>query len=233
MQTTAIQQALQQRGYALGPAGVDGVWGRASQAALKSFQHLNSLPETGVPDSATLAALCGTVCVPPTAPAVDPVWYTEAARLKGVHEVEGPGSNPVILGWAKVLSAWVGSVYKDDATPWCGLFVGHCIAATLPGEVLPSNPLSALAWAAFGRKTAPALGAVLVFKRTGGGHVGFYAGEDADAFHVLGGNQSDQVDVTRVAKARLVAFRWPASVEPPTGGRVSAAATSPLSRNEA
>jgi hypothetical protein len=55
------------------------------------------------------------------------------------------------------------------------------------------------------------VGAVLVFKRAGGGHVGFYMGEDPDgqALQVLGGNQADQVSVTRIMRNRLFAARWP------------------------
>jgi uncharacterized protein (TIGR02594 family) len=80
---------------------------------------------------------------------------------------------------------------------------------------LPNNPLGARQWIKFGQKTAPQVGAVLVFwreKRDGfKGHVGFYEAEDDEAFHVLGGNQSDSVNLTRVAKSRLLGARWPAS----------------------
>ena len=47
------------------------------------------------------------------------------------------------------------------------------------------------------------LGDVLTFKRDGGGHVGIYVGEDRTHYHVLGGNQSNQVNVMRIAKTRL------------------------------
>ena len=51
------------------------------------------------------------------------------------------------------------------------------------------------------------LGDVLVFARGKSGHVGIYVGEDASAFHVLGGNQSDRVMIKRIAKARLLGVR--------------------------
>jgi hypothetical protein len=47
------------------------------------------------------------------------------------------------------------------------------------------------------------LGDVLTFKRNGGGHVGLYVGEDRTHYHVLGGNQNNQVNVMRIAKTRL------------------------------
>ena len=231
MQTTAIQSALLARGFDLGPAKADGIWGRASISALRDFQFSQHIMPTGVPDTPTLQALFGQRTVPLRP---DPVWYGEASRLKGLHENTGASSNPVILDWAKALGGWVRGVYTDDATPWCGLFVAHCIATTLPRELLPSNPLSALAWAKFGVALAkPSLGAVCVFSRKGGGHVAFYAGEDDTTVHVLGGNQSDAVTVTRVLKTRLVGYRWPTTAPLPTGGPTVLAGGGAVSRNEA
>lgn len=141
-----------------------------------------------------------------------PVWFAEAERLTGLREVPGAGSNPTLLGWARRLGGFATRYYRDNATPWCGLFVGHCLAATLPDEPLPANPLSALAWGAFGlAMPQPRVGATGVFRRPGGAHTGFYAGEDEEAFHLLNGNSQDSVRLTRIAKARLVGFRWPAT----------------------
>ena len=53
---TRIQQALVDRGYNVGSAGVDGAWGAASKAALVKFQRDNSLP-VGALDLETLKAL--------------------------------------------------------------------------------------------------------------------------------------------------------------------------------
>jgi hypothetical protein len=73
----------------------------------------------------------------------------------------------------------------------------------------------------------------MVFKRAGGGHVGFYVGEDKDAYHILGGNQSDMVSVARVAKDRHVDARWPSTFSLSKTGRVWLTARTNLSRNEA
>ena len=142
-------------------------------------------------------------------------WVAVARDLIGVHEGIGPAVNPVIIDWARQEGGWVERFYQDDEIPWCGLFVGHCLQSA--GIEGPKNPLSALAWADWGQALALdhlCVGAVLVFKRTGGGHVGFYVGEDPDgqALHVLGGNQADQVSVTRIQRARLFAARWPAGL---------------------
>lgn len=94
-----------------------------------------------------------------------------------------------------------------------GLFVAHCIAEA--GITSAPVALRASSWATWGsalRADRLAPGAVLVFQRPGGGHVGFYVGEDATTYHVLGGNQSNMVCVTRIGKDRCIARRWPIGV---------------------
>lgn len=48
------------------------------------------------------------------------------------------------------------------------------------------------------------LGDVLVFPRGAGGHVAFYVGEDSRHFHILGGNQDNQVSIILKAKQPLI-----------------------------
>lgn len=135
-------------------------------------------------------------------------WMKIAKNLLGTDEVPGPGSNPVIVKWAKDMGGFTAKYYTSDDIPWCGLFVGHCIyEAKIPVTI--ENPLYARDWNDFGTKCSPCFGAIMVFSRDGGGHVGFYVSEDSDAYHILGGNQSDSVNVTRVAKGRLLGARWP------------------------
>lgn len=127
----------------------------------------------------------------------------EALKLYGVKEKQGNADNPDILGWADEIG--LRETYQHDSIPWCGLFVG--VVAKRAGKPLPSGPLWARNWAHWGSLCQPELGAVLVFVREGGGHVGLYVGEDSQHFHVLGGNQSDSVCITRIAKDRLLAAR--------------------------
>lgn len=238
MDIKSVQLALKERGH--DPGAPDGIWGRKSIAALKEFQKAAGLAPDGVIGPRTTAALFPketAVRVPVgNAPvtAIDPVWYSELVRLKGLREGPGRANNPVIIDWAKGLGGWIGDFYKADSTPWCGLTIGHVIATTLPNEPLPNNPLGALEWAKFGvRLVEPALGAVLVFSRSGGGHVALYQGEDATHYICLGGNQGDAVSVMRIAKARCVAIRWPSTVTLPTTGRVKTTISGPVSQNEA
>jgi hypothetical protein len=78
---------------------------------------------------------------------------------------------------------------------------------------------------------------VLVFwrgKRNGSlGHVGFYHSEDSQSYHVLGGNQSNSVNLTRIGKDRLLDARWPRSAAILTGSVVEEEGEGELSHNEA
>lgn len=157
-------------------------------------------------------------------------WLQVATDLMGTKEVPGSASNPKILEWAKKLGGWITSYYKEDDIPWCGLFVAHCFQAC--GFKGPQNPLSALAWKDWGVSAPAVEGALLVFKRPGGGHVGFYVGENDVAYRVRGGNQSDSVSDTWVSKDRLVAIRWPEG-ELITGQSIRLNNKGQLSTNEA
>lgn len=177
-----------------------------------------------------------------------PRLLTEALKLYGVLEAPGAANNPVILAWADEVAQlgtayarWAGGWYEDDSIPWCGLFMAvvakRANTAGRKDRAPPEKYLSAASWASFGVAVPIAkamLGDVLVFVRSGGGHVGIYVGEDAGAFHVLGGNQSDRVNVTRIDKRRATACRRVPYLQAPENVRkVQLAATGALSRNEA
>lgn len=171
-----------------------------------------------------------------TKAAADPLalpWLAEAQRAIGITEVAGAASNPLIIGWGKRLKI----DYRSDEISWCGLFVAHCINSALPGEMLPDRLLGARSWQRFGTPCPmPQPGAIMTFWRVARsdwrGHVGFYVGEDATAYHILGGNQGDAVNVKRFAKSRFLAARWPASAPPPAGKARLLRADGRLSVNE-
>lgn len=187
----ALQSALVGLGYAPGP--LDGIWGARTRSATEAL----------------LAANGRRGGVPADPPVTDLPWMVEGKRLLGRHEVRDNG-------W---LSKWLksdGKTLGDPAKlPWCGDFMETCIRIALPAETFPGalseNPYWARNWALFGRKTEPTYGAVLVFVRDGGGHVGFAVGQEGAYYQVLGGNQSNAVTVARIAKSRCIAARWPAT----------------------
>jgi uncharacterized protein (TIGR02594 family) len=163
-----------------------------------------------------------------------PKMLVEAIKHYGELEHTGKGSNPNILAWAKEVGVigW----YTDDDIPWCGLFVGMVVKRA--GYPIKSDLLSALSWALFGEavpKGREMLWDILVFKRSGGGHVGFYVGETDTAFLVFGGNQSNSVTFSWIAKDRLVACRRPLYKigEPPNVRKIILTQDGELSKNEA
>jgi uncharacterized protein (TIGR02594 family) len=138
----------------------------------------------------------------------------------------------VILGWAK--ETGLTKTFTADSIPWCGLFMA--VVAKRAGKPVVEGPLWARNWAKFGIPAdRPQLGDILVFRRAqGSGHVGLYVGEDYGAFHVLGGNQSDGVTITRIARDRCIAIRRPTYRKAPESAKsVQLAANGVLSTNEA
>lgn len=142
-------------------------------------------------------------------------WMAYARSLIGVREIPGAANSQTIMGWAKRLGAKVlGITYQADSVPWCGLFCAHVMDHV--GIHPPPIAVRASSWSTWGRKLInPRPGCILTFTREGGGHVGFYVGEDGTHYHVLGGNQGDAVSITRIAKSRLAEMRWPDGVPLP------------------
>jgi uncharacterized protein (TIGR02594 family) len=134
-----------------------------------------------------------------------PRHLLKAVELYGTTEIVGPKSNPVIMGWAQELGL---RQYTNDDISWCGLYMA--IVMKRSDRQVVKDPLWARNWANFGVAVKePMLGDVLVFSRETGGHVGLYISESRTHYHVLGGNQSDQVNIVLIAKNRLVASRRP------------------------
>ncbi len=136
-----------------------------------------------------------------------PKMVQQAIQLYGITEIPGARSNKIIMDWSKEVN--LQDTYVNDDTPWCGLFMAVVVKRS--GREPVKSPLWARSWAKWGVGVpSPELGDIVVFSRNGGGHVGLYVGEDSHAYHILGGNQKNMVNITRLAKARAIAFRRPA-----------------------
>ena len=161
-----------------------------------------------------------------------PKILVEAVKHIGTKEIVGKEHNKKILAWAEAIG--LKSVYTNDEIPWCGLFIAYCCHAQ--GLDVVKHPLWALNWNKFGNVAqVPMLGDVLTFTRNGGGHVGIYIGEDTTCYHVLGGNQNNQVNVMRIEKSRLSQARRTAwKIAQPSNVRVVKLQTKgEISQNEA
>lgn len=161
---------------------------------------------------------------------MDYPWIVEAKKHIGLKEVPGPKSNPTIVGWLQRLKSW----YFEDQSPWCSTYVAYCMQ--INGIVIPKYWMRALDWSNWGVKLdKPIDGCVVVFKRTGGGHVGFVMGETKDGYlSVLGGNQGDAVSIAKFDKSRVVGYYWPKEFPVPANGKLSiVTASGAVSTNEA
>ena len=129
----------------------------------------------------------------------------------GLKEIKGVGHNPTILGWLRDFGKNIGRWGKSrDETPWCAVFVSHCLAAA--GMTTTESAL-AVSYATYGKPSKLVHGAVIVIKqrKTGadsstgsraGYHVGFLVRITRDYYVILGGNQGNRVSVKRFSKRR-------------------------------
>lgn len=154
----------------------------------------------------------------------NPRIIREAIKLYGIKEVAGKGNNQTILNWADEIGGVVGDWYDEDSDPWCALFIAVCLKRAGFDHPQGFDAIRALSYAKWGNPAAvPSLGDIFVINRKGGGHVGIYAGQDKTHFHILGANQSDQVNVQKflMRSGLIVAVRrcpWkvaqPSTVKP-------------------
>lgn len=140
----------------------------------------------------------------------EPIWLQRARADIGQRETNGRNDSPWIRKMLGALKAdWL------LGQPWCGGAVAAWMQAV---NVQPAkNWWRAKAWLDWGLMIGtPALGAVVVFERQGGGHVGLVVGRDQRGrLLVLGGNQGDAVSIAPFDPARVVGYRWPAAVPIP------------------
>lgn len=139
--------------------------------------------------------------------APEPPWIVEGKKVFGLHEIN---DNAKLKTWLRSDGKTLGD---PAALPWCGDYVETVIKNSLPDEpftgAVGKNPYWARNWLKFGRPTEPCYGAIIVFSRGKGGHVGFVVGEDDTDYSVLGANQSNMINVALISKERFLGCTWP------------------------
>lgn len=135
-------------------------------------------------------------------------WVARARDYLGVREIKGMEHNPVIVGFWK--AARLAGI-KNDEVPWCAGFVGAMLESSNIRSARSDSSRAYLGWGE--RIDAPEYGCVVVFRRPGGGHVGFCVGVDLlGRLLILGGNQRDRVGIDPFDRVRAAGFRrvpWP------------------------
>ena len=130
----------------------------------------------------------------------------QALSQYGVKEIPGEENNPVILEYFKEIGhSWV----QEESTAWCSAYVNWCAKRT---GYEYTGKLDARSWLSVGNVvTEPEVGDVVIFwrvkKDSWYGHVGFYISEDEHYIYVLGGNQSNMVNISPYPKYRLLGYR--------------------------
>jgi uncharacterized protein (TIGR02594 family) len=122
------------------------------------------------------------------------------------HALVGAGNNPQVLRYFQEIGQkWV----VDDDTAWCAAFVNWCI---MKAGKIGTNSLLARSFLNYGTpKNIPNVGDLVILwrisKSSPFGHVGFFIRETNSLIYILGGNQSDAVNIQAFDKTRLLGYR--------------------------
>lgn len=140
--------------------------------------------------------------------------YIMAERFKGIKEIPGKDHNPQIVA---MLQRAVSRI-KSDEVAWCSAFVGYiCFLLGLP----ETKHLRARSWLRKGTpvelEEAKQGWDIVVLTRAGAtldptvidapGHVGFYHNHNYKNVYLLGGNQSNSVNIVPASRNRILGVR--------------------------
>ncbi len=139
-----------------------------------------------------------------------PPWMRiiEQELNKNTKEVPGEGANPNIIKYHSATSMKATS----DEVPWCSAFA-NWVTQNCGLGLKGTGSAQAISWLEWGKSVRGRYGAITVFDNGDGtGHVTFflYADED-DNIYCVGGNQGDQLKVSKYRLEDVADFRWPNS----------------------
>lgn len=152
------------------------------------------------------------MCMWKTKPKGDiPAWMDVAYSYEGVKEFPGRKHNEKILDMFSMVGH---KEVRNDETSWCAAFVGACLEKS---GYTSTKSLLARSYLTWGKEAdKPQFGDIAVFwrgsKKSWQGHVAFFIREDDKNVWVLGGNQRNSVNVTRMPKTQLLGYRRPSTM---------------------
>ena len=130
--------------------------------------------------------------------------YDYAKSKLGTKEIPGPIHNEDIIEFHATTTLKA----TTDEISWCSSFVNWCVTKA---GARGTNSAAARSWLNWGVVTKePLEGDIVIFSRgknPSSGHVGFFVKKEAGLIHVLGGNQSDQVKISKYKEADLLGYR--------------------------
>lgn len=130
----------------------------------------------------------------------------QALPYYGLKEIKGAEHNAqVVEFFHEIGHEWV----QDDETAWCAAFVG---AVLKRAGYEHTGKLNARSYLDIGwEPTVPEPGDLVILWRNDPnswqGHVGFWVNEDEQHVHLLGGNQSNQVNIAAYDRGRILGYR--------------------------
>lgn len=153
---------------------------------------------------------------PPSDPGHNALGRAEPPRDSAQVVSSGNGSGtgvgatpPEFNGKALIAEArrYLGTNPTKRATLWCGAFLDMVLRKT--GHRGGGN--LALAYARYGKRIpGPKVGAIVVLRRNGGGHVGIVTGIDSNGNPiVISGNHNRRVAISTYPRSRVVAYVIP------------------------
>lgn len=163
-----VQELLKAHGYEI---ATDGIFGKDTKKVVISYQKTNGLSDDGIVGNGTYKKLLEGVEI--ESPKDGTPWLDLARSEIGVHEVHN--ESRVHFYWKK---AKLSGLAKHSASkiPWCSGFV--CAMMEM-ADIRSARTDGAKNWLNWGIPLdKPYTGCVVVFTRSGGGHVGIVVGED-------------------------------------------------------
>lgn len=143
-----------------------------------------------------------------------------AASELGVKELKGSANNSQVVQYHKYASK-SNEVEQPDSVPWCSSFVCFVVENVFPTYQNPdnkpmgsTNSMMARSWLKWGvsTKDKPLPGDIVVYwrgeKSGWQGHVGIFLKENRNGTIItLGGNQSDEVNISSYSRGKLLDYR--------------------------
>ena len=188
---------------------VDGDFGPATKKAVSRFQKKVGFKGSGLPGPKTMQMLGFDISKTQvtTEEFYNKTILINAAKELGVKEAKGKKNNPRVQKYLAYGSKNNDKVHPDSV-PWCAGY----IAFVLETSGLKSTD-NLMARSYEGKRSGfknvskmPVPGDITTFyrngRKSGSGHVAFFLKETPKYFYVVGGNQSDAVNVRRYEKTK-------------------------------